>query len=95
MASVVTETKADKKFVSKRFAESDIQRFYAGKTVLITGTTGYMGLCLVEKLLRGCPDVKRIYMLVRPKRGKSAEERIAKYFDDTVGLPGKRTILLT
>ncbi len=50
--------------------------FYSHKDVLITGATGFMGKCLVEKLLRGIPDVGRLYLLMRPKREKMVEERI-------------------
>lgn len=69
----------------KSVEESEIQNYYAGKTVLLTGSTGFMGKCLVEKLLRGCPKLKRLYLMVRSKRGSSAEERLKKYFDDAVG----------
>ena len=63
---------------------SEIQKFYSGKTIFITGSSGFMGLCLVEKLLRGCNDLKRLYLLVRPKKGLTPEERVKKYFEDTV-----------
>lgn len=34
-----------------------------------------MGKVIIEKLLRSCPDLQRIFVLMRPKRGKSVEER--------------------
>lgn len=46
-----------------------IAKFYSGKSIFITGATGFMGKVLVEKLLRDCSQVKRIYILVRMKRG--------------------------
>ncbi|XP_048405228.2 fatty acyl-CoA reductase 1-like isoform X3 [Stegostoma tigrinum] len=55
---------------------SSIAAYYAGKNVLITGATGFMGKVLVEKLLRSCPDVKAIYILVRPKAGQSMQARV-------------------
>ncbi|XP_069759889.1 fatty acyl-CoA reductase 1 isoform X3 [Narcine bancroftii] len=55
---------------------SSIATYYAGKNVLITGATGFMGKVLVEKLLRSCPKVKAIYILVRPKAGQSMQERV-------------------
>lgn len=50
--------------------------FYIGKTVFITGGTGFMGKVLVEKLLRACPGVHKIYLLIRPKRGQNAHDRL-------------------
>ncbi|XP_066561393.1 fatty acyl-CoA reductase 1 [Amia ocellicauda] len=55
---------------------ASIAAYYAGKNVLITGATGFMGKVLVEKLLRSCPDVRAIYMLVRPKAGQTMQERV-------------------
>uniref|UniRef100_A0A8C2X624 Fatty acyl-CoA reductase n=1 Tax=Cyclopterus lumpus TaxID=8103 RepID=A0A8C2X624_CYCLU len=55
----------------------NIPEYYAGKTVLITGATGFMGKVLLEKLLRSCPGVKGVYVMVRPKAGQSPEARIA------------------
>ena len=46
---------------------SQILDYYAGKTLLITGATGLVGKVLVEKLLRELPQVRRIYVLIRPK----------------------------
>ena len=51
--------------------------FYTGRDVMITGGTGLMGKCLVEKLLRSVPNGGRIFVLVRPKKGKEPKERIA------------------
>ncbi|XP_070611331.1 fatty acyl-CoA reductase 2 [Erythrolamprus reginae] len=50
--------------------------YYSGKSVLVTGATGFMGKVLVEKLLRSCPDVKAIYICVRPKGGRSMQIRV-------------------
>ncbi|XP_064480324.1 putative fatty acyl-CoA reductase CG5065 isoform X1 [Ornithodoros turicata] len=53
-----------------------VAEFYAGKNVLITGITGFLGKVLLEKLLRSCPNVGTIYLIVRSKRGQRAEDRI-------------------
>ncbi|XP_072047460.1 fatty acyl-CoA reductase 1-like [Amphiura filiformis] len=53
-----------------------IPEVYAGKSVLITGATGFIGKVLVEKLLRCCPDVKSLYLLVRPKAGQAPSARV-------------------
>uniref|UniRef100_A0A1B0BQB9 Fatty acyl-CoA reductase n=1 Tax=Glossina palpalis gambiensis TaxID=67801 RepID=A0A1B0BQB9_9MUSC len=59
---------------------SEIASWYAGKNVLITGATGFMGKVLVEKLLRSCPHIKGLYLIVRPKKGLTAEARKHQYF---------------
>ncbi|XP_035466046.2 fatty acyl-CoA reductase 1 isoform X1 [Scophthalmus maximus] len=56
---------------------ASIAEYYAGKNVLITGGTGFMGKVLVEKLLRSCPEVKALYLLVRPKAGQSMQQRVS------------------
>jgi alcohol-forming fatty acyl-CoA reductase len=55
---------------------------YEDKVVLVTGGTGFLGTALVEKMLRGLPSLKRLYLLVRPSREKSAGERFG---DDVLG----------
>ncbi|KAH9630871.1 hypothetical protein HF086_014612 [Spodoptera exigua] len=54
----------------------NIAEYYAGKTLFITGATGFMGKVMVEKLLRDCSDVKKMYLLMRPKKGHSSKERL-------------------
>ncbi|CAG4949105.1 unnamed protein product [Parnassius apollo] len=53
-----------------------IPRFYAGRHVLITGATGFMGKVLVERLLATCPDISRLYLLLRYKKGVTPEKRL-------------------
>lgn len=35
-----------------------------------------MGKVLVEKLLRSCPGIKNIYLLIRPKKGQETAARL-------------------
>lgn len=55
---------------------SNIQKFYDGKSVFITGCTGFLGKVLLEKLLRSCAGVENIYVLVRKKKGMDMYSRI-------------------
>jgi thioester reductase-like protein len=55
---------------------SPVQDFFRGKNIFITGATGFLGMALIEKLLRACPDVGTIYVLVRPKKGKEVSARL-------------------
>lgn len=59
----------------------DIPEFYAGQEIFITGGSGFLGKVLIEKLLRSCPDIKTIYVLLRPRRGKSINERLKVIVD--------------
>lgn len=55
---------------------SMIATFYEGKSILITGATGFLGKVLLEKLLRTSPDLRVIYILVRPKAGQTLQQRV-------------------
>ncbi|XP_073949653.1 putative fatty acyl-CoA reductase CG5065 isoform X3 [Choristoneura fumiferana] len=59
------------------FAETPITEFYAGKSVFITGSTGFLGTLLLGKLLTTCP-IKRVYVLIKPKKGKNVSERLTE-----------------
>lgn len=63
---------------------TEVQDFYNGKNILITGATGFLGKILMEKLLRSCPGVENLYLLVRQKRGKDIYTRIEEVFEDPV-----------
>jgi nucleoside-diphosphate-sugar epimerase len=43
-----------------------------GKTVLLTGGTGFLGKVIVERLLRCAPEIGCIYLLIRTKREAAA-----------------------
>lgn len=50
----------------------------------MTGGTGFLGKVLTEKLLRTCDGISKIYLLVRPKKGKDMTTRIEEILDDAV-----------
>ena len=65
---------------------TSIEDFYAGRTIFITGVTGFMGKVLLEKLLRSCPAVKKLYVLVRPKKGQEPNVRMDDILNSKVNV---------
>lgn len=56
--------------------ESVVKEFFSKKNIFITGATGFVGVTLLEKILRSVPDVGTIYLLIREKKGKTIQERL-------------------
>ncbi|KAM0724934.1 Fatty acyl-CoA reductase 1 [Formica fusca] len=52
--------------------------FYAGQSIFLTGATGFLGKVYIEKILRSCPDVREIFLLMRSRKGLSPNERLEK-----------------
>ena len=63
-----------------------VTEFYTGLDIFITGVTGFMGKFLLEKLLRSFPNGGRIFVLVRPNKGKSILERIEELTSTQVSM---------
>jgi fatty acyl-CoA reductase len=55
-----------------------IREYYKDKVMLITGCTGFLGKVVLEKIFRALPEVKRIYLLVRPKSGVAIMDRVKR-----------------
>ncbi|KAJ8982210.1 hypothetical protein NQ317_013512 [Molorchus minor] len=68
----------------KKLGLTPIQEFYVNANVFITGSTGFLGRILVEKLLRSCPGISTVYLLVRNKKGKNLHARLDEVFDDVI-----------
>ncbi|KAK7341978.1 hypothetical protein VNO80_24919 [Phaseolus coccineus] len=49
--------------------------FFNGKTILITGTTGFLAKVFLEKILRTQPQVHKLYLLVRAETSDLAAQR--------------------
>lgn len=57
-------------------SSSEVRDFFRGKTVLVTGTTGFVGKVLLEKMIRAFPDIKRIYLMIRPRPNITLAQRM-------------------
>ena len=44
---------------------ASLQDLLRGKSILLTGVTGFLAKVFLEKLLRACPDFKNIYLFIR------------------------------
>ena len=71
--------------INKKLYQSDsIEEFYSDTVILLTGATGFVGKGLLEKLMRICPYIAVIFILLRPKKNQTIEERFKKLINDPV-----------
>lgn len=54
---------------------SNVLGFLNDKSILVTGSTGFLGKIFVEKILRTQPGIRRIYVLLRAENLESAKLR--------------------
>lgn len=65
-----------------------IKSFYEGKTILLTGCTGFVGKVVLEKIIRTLPNFKKIFVMLRAKKNLSLQERFEKQiFDSEIFTP--------
>ncbi|XP_013176641.1 PREDICTED: fatty acyl-CoA reductase 1-like isoform X1 [Papilio xuthus] len=62
----------------------NVADFYAGKSIFITGGTGFLGKVLIEKLLYSCPKLDKIYLLIRGKKNDTPESRLRSIFEQPI-----------
>ncbi|KAK6229840.1 hypothetical protein SCA6_018791 [Theobroma cacao] len=79
-----------KKAGEKKFPNQDMNmeldhvvKFLQGKTILVTGATGFLAKIFVEKILRIQPNVNKLYLLLRAADAKSATKRLHSEIIDT------------
>ncbi|MBL9014730.1 MAG: AMP-binding protein, partial [Myxococcales bacterium] len=56
----------------------DVGATFAGKNILLIGTTGFVGKVCLSMLLHRYPEVGKVFCLVRPGAGNTADERFYK-----------------
>ncbi|XP_023287990.1 putative fatty acyl-CoA reductase CG5065 isoform X2 [Orussus abietinus] len=63
---------------------NSIEAFFAESVILVTGATGFLGKALLEKLLRSCPRLATIFVLIRPKKGQTVQQRHEELLNNSV-----------
>ncbi|CAH1738325.1 fatty acyl-CoA reductase wat-like isoform X2 [Aphis gossypii] len=63
--------------------DTSITEFFRNGTVFVTGSTGFLGKLLTEKLLRSC-SLKTIALFVRSTQGLDSSQRAADIYDQSV-----------
>jgi long-chain acyl-CoA synthetase len=58
-----------------------MRRSLAGRTILLVGSTGFIGKVLLAKVLHDLPEIGRVVALVRSRAGSSAAARFAEIVD--------------
>lgn len=78
------ETEPKQQSADLETLDSPVVDFYEGRSIFITGATGFMGKVLVQKLLDNCPKLDKIYLLIRPKRDCLPEDRLRSLLESPI-----------
>ena len=62
----------------------DLAEAFRGREIMITGVTGFLGKVALTMLLDRYPEIGKVYVLVRPRAGGTAEDR---FFNKVVPSP--------
>ena len=69
-------TLTPKKNKTSKGADFSVLKNLKGKTVFIIGGTGFLGRLMLYYLLRYVPEIKHIYVMVRPTHGQTGNDRL-------------------
>ncbi|KAF8777099.1 Fatty acyl-CoA reductase 1 like protein [Argiope bruennichi] len=61
-----------------------VSDFFEGRSVFLTGASGFLGTVILETLLRCCPGIASVYILLRSKRGLMPAQRKEMIFEKKV-----------
>lgn len=62
-------------------ADNSIRGTFAGKHLLVTGVTGFLGKVWLAMVLDRLPEVRKITVIARGQKGQSAADRFAKIYE--------------
>jgi nucleoside-diphosphate-sugar epimerase len=58
--------------------------YFGGKTLLVTGAAGFLGKALLERILWQLPQVRRVFLLIRPHSTKDPEGSVRLRAEETI-----------
>lgn len=70
----------------KKMPPRSISEMTADSCIFLTGATGFVGGCLLERICKLEPGPARVYVLVRRKLGVDPQSRLEKIFSSPVSL---------
>ncbi len=68
----------------------NVQRTFADREILLTGGGGFLGKIILAMLLDRYPEVRRLHLLLRSSRGRSAQ---ARFEEDILGSPALKPLV--
>src|SRR5687768_10272987 len=60
-----------------------VEKSLAGRHILFTGASGFLGKVWLCMMLDKVPDVGRIYVLLRGKKGQNARQRFERMINES------------
>ncbi|XP_046975715.1 fatty acyl-CoA reductase wat-like [Vanessa cardui] len=77
------EAQANNEAIKKAISSGNslVAKFYDDAVVFMTGGSGFVGKHMIEKIFSST-NVRKIYMLLRPKKGKTVQERLKVVLED-------------
>jgi alcohol-forming fatty acyl-CoA reductase len=65
---------------------------FSGRTIFFTGVTGFVGKVFLFLLLKNFPDLKRVYVLIRTKKGQKPQDRFVEVLKSQCFAPLKEAV---
>ena len=69
-------TPYSKDIIPPSVLNASVSDTYINATVFLTGSTGFVGKVILEKMLRSLSSMKRVYVLVRPRKNQHPQDRL-------------------
>lgn len=63
-----------------------IPEWLENQSIFITGVSGFIGKILLWKILKSCPGIDSVYVLIRSKKGKPPQERLDELLSISVNV---------